>query len=402
MKNVNVFNYVKFGRYPQTAQATEQTIQWKILAIEENNMLVISRYGLESMDIYDKDKFNWKNSKIRQWLNNEFYNKAFNEEEKRFIRYSSIFSTVYKKFWIFDKKEELKSDDYIFLLSNEEAEKYFANDDDRRCKPTEYAKKEMSSLWVDASGYGYWWLRSSEYIFDFIYRVYRVHPKGDFKNFYFFDLGRCLVRPALWINLEAFKSCGFKLNLPEKINLKPFNNVNADDYIKFGSYPQTANGEVKPIEWEVLAIEDNKKLVISKYGLDAMRFDLSSNNWKKSEICKWLNKDFYNKAFSETEKKCINPFDGDNVFLLSIEEAEKYFANEQLRICEATDYAVKNGADICIEANYHSDYSCFWWLRSSEPMIVNFVYHIAADGNHSTFGVDNDEFVVRPALWINI
>ncbi|MBR0519013.1 hypothetical protein IJJ97_04400 [bacterium] len=75
--------------------------------------------------------------------------------------------------------------------------------------------------------------------------------------------------------------------------------ANVGDYIKFGNYPKTSNGDIQPIEWQVLAKEGNKILVISRYGLDARRFDSSSNKWANSEIFKWLNGDFYNKAFTD-------------------------------------------------------------------------------------------------------
>ena len=93
-----------------------------------------------------------------------------------------------------------------------------------------------------------------------------------------------------------------------------------------GSYPQTANGDINPIEWKILAIEDNKMLVISKYGLDTRRFDSHSNDWWNSEISEWVNKDFYNKAFNEEEKKCIS-----RKCLLSKGEANEYFVNNESR-----------------------------------------------------------------------
>ena len=88
-------------------------------------------------------------------------------------------------------------------------------------------------------------------------------------------------------------------------------------------------------------------LVISKYGLEARRFDSSSNDWKKSEIRQWLNYYFYNKAFNFQEKKYIKPFNLsdvgtiDKIFLLSQEEAEKYFSNNKARKCKSTGYAKK-------------------------------------------------------------
>ena len=84
--------------------------------------------------------------------------------------------------------------------------------------------------------------------------------------------------------------------MEKESNGNPFRNANVGNYVKFGRYPQTKEGEVRPVEWQVLAREDNKALVISRYGLDAKRFDVSSNNWDNSEIRKWLNGEFYNSV----------------------------------------------------------------------------------------------------------
>ena len=206
-----------------------------------------------------------------------------------------------------------------------------------------------------------------------------------------------------------------KQQVQQKQQIKPvqqsvsFKNAKVGDYVKFGNYPQTSSGGVQPIEWQVLARENNKMLVISKYGLEARRFDSfdsRSNNWSNSEIRKWLNGEFYNRAFTEQEKKLIkgssffeNLFGGvvDKVFLLSKEEAEKYFVNNEARKCKATEYAVKNGAYVV-----DNGYSC-WWLRSPNFNYGNSVYYVNGDGD-----VLNDCYVIssyllaRPALWINL
>ena len=114
-------------------------------------------------------------------------------------------------------------------------------------------------------------------------------------------------------------------------------NAKVGDYVKFGNYPQTEEGDIQPIEWQVLSREGNKVLVISLHGLDAKRFDEDSNNWANSEIRKWLNGEFYNKAFTDQEKKSIKSSNlpdvgtSDNVFLLSVKELKKYFANNNER-----------------------------------------------------------------------
>ena len=167
--------------------------------------------------------------------------------------------------------------------------------------------------------------------------------------------------------------------------------------VEFGSYPQTANGDIQAIEWQILAKEENKMLVISKYAIEAKRFDVSSNDWKNSEIRQWLNGDFYNNAFSEQEKKNINSFNGDNVFLLSMEEASKYFANNKERKCNATEKNKKNGA-------YVDAKGCsYWWLRSpSYPNYSNIVAFVYRQGSFGYRYVYIAKYVARPTLWINI
>ena len=189
-----------------------------------------------------------------------------------------------------------------------------------------------------------------------------------------------------------------------KNSIKSFANANVGDYVEFGNYPKSANGNIKPIEWQVLSREENKMFVISRYGLDCKIFDSSSNDWKNSEIRQWLNGDFYNKAFSENEKKFINLSNlsdvgtSDNVFLLSKEEAEKYFANKDERKCKATEYAVKNGAYV----NSSNGYSV-WWLRSPDPNHSCGVYDVNNDGGiYDNCNVYSYNGVVRPALFINL
>ena len=174
--------------------------------------------------------------------------------------------------------------------------------------------------------------------------------------------------------------------------------ANVVDIVKFGNYQQTANGNIQPIEWQVLAKEENKMLLLSKYCLDCKRFDVISNDWNSSEIRHWLNNDFYNKAFSEQEKKNINPFDGDNVFLLSKEEVERYFAKNKLRKCNATEYAKANG-DYVSSNNAYS----YWWLRSSLFLDDSlFVYYVNIYGAIRYYYAYINFFAVRPALWINL
>ena len=194
------------------------------------------------------------------------------------------------------------------------------------------------------------------------------------------------------IDLELPISVSFPVSLDKNVNfINLFKNANKGDYVKFGKYPQSSIGDVVPIEWRVLTKENNQILLISRYGLEARRFDSISNNWKNSEIRNWLNNEFYNKAFSEEEKKNIISFEGNNVFLLSREESEKYFVRDEDRRCKATDYVVTN--------DISNGYVC-WWLRSSNVFNNYSVYNVDINGAVNYYGVCGSIGVVRPALWV--
>ena len=149
------------------------------------------------------------------------------------------------------------------------------------------------------------------------------------------------------------------------------------DIISFGRYPQDEDGGVKPIEWTVMKKEENKALLLSKYVLDAQPYNkkFKEVTWETSDIRRWLNSDFYTNAFNSIEQSKIEDIgvrtkynsvfgsDGgndtkDKIFLLSEEQAEKFFINNEERKTKATEYAEKVG----VETNDRG--YIWWWLRS--------------------------------------
>ena len=139
--------------------------------------------------------------------------------------------------------------------------------------------------------------------------------------------------------------------------------IKVGEYITFGRYPQTSAGtDETPIEWLVLARDGKKALLISRYGLDAQPYnkEYTSITWETCSLRKWLNTIFLNTAFSEKEQSMIpivtvsadrnpenkinpgNPTE-DQVFLLSIPEAKKYFRDSKDLICQGTAYCYVQG-----------------------------------------------------------
>lgn len=188
------------------------------------------------------------------------------------------------------------------------------------------------------------------------------------------------------------------------------------DKITFGTYEQdnvTSNG-TENIEWLVLARENNKILVISDKALDRQLYDNADVTWENCSLRKWLNDSFLNAAFSEEEKVLIqsttvsadkNPeystdpgtATTDKVFLLSINEAEKYFNSDEARKCAPTAYAKARGALTSV-----GDAKTWWWLRSpGRSQKYAAIVSIGGWVYYRGYGVNYDNVSVRPALWIS-
>jgi ribosomal protein L40E len=201
-------------------------------------------------------------------------------------------------------------------------------------------------------------------------------------------------------------------------------NYSVGDTIKFGSYPYSENGEEKAIEWQILEKYTNgTALVISKYALDNVKYNEKDESvtWETSTIRKWLNNDFYNMAFRNANKNLIvesylenkgntkwNTKGGNNtndkIFLLSTDEARKYFSSDEKRKLWPTPYAKgSNSKEGNLDTSSSSDSSCWWWLRSpgSNQSYAAFVFsggYVDSLGRH-VYGASG---AVRVALKINL
>ena len=205
---------------------------------------------------------------------------------------------------------------------------------------------------------------------------------------------------------------------------RPAKNYKVGDIIKFGSYPYYENGVEKAIEWQILEkYNDGTALVISKYALDNVKYDetYTSVTWETSSIRKWLNNDFYNKAFRNADKSLIvqsyvenkdnaeyNTKGGnntrDNLFLLSIDEANKYFSFDKKRRLYPAPYAQSSKSkEGHLDTNTDFGGSCWWWLRS--PGLNQLCAAVVTSGGDVySYGniVYYDRNAVRVAFKINL
>ena len=247
-----------------------------------------------------------------------------------------------------------------------------------------------------------------------------IIPNGKYNDaITLMDAGKLDEAYSAFIELGDYKDASEKAgNIKLQKTKDQLKNIKVGSHINFGAYEQdnnTSNGK-EDVEWLVLEIKDGKALVISKYALDCKQYNTSYMDvtWETCTLRRWLNNDFINASFSADEKAMIptvtvsadknpeystNPGNAtqDQVFLLSIPEANKYFSSDNARQCKPTDYAVANGA-------WESDSgNCWWWVRSPGNY-QNYAAFVDSDGDvlANGFGVAVDYGAVRPAMWISL
>lgn len=193
-----------------------EPIVWKAIAREDSRYLLLSERVLDyrpfhpvdisqSMGYKDYYETDWGNCELRSWLNGEFADSAFSAEELAHIPTVTVeYNTVYKTLHSFYRGTE-KSEDRIFLLSEEECRKYLSDEDDRVARLTEYARTQAQDV-CPQRNYGAWWLRTiirdgygghSLYVYNFVRDGQLVSailsPTG--AEAWSRDVG---VRPAMW------------------------------------------------------------------------------------------------------------------------------------------------------------------------------------------------------------
>ena len=190
-------NSITFGNYGG------EDIEWQILDADKDQVLVISRFALDAQPYHSSyADISWEKCSLRSWLNNDFYNAAFSEEEKERIQTTSLTNPDNSTY---GTPGGNSTEDKIFLLSKQERAYYdelFNAQVIEPCRPTEYAKG--NGVRTDEYGFCYWWLRSpgrsrvtaiaeacwhnSEY--DYFYEHINDDGSGIFD-----EIG---VRPVLW------------------------------------------------------------------------------------------------------------------------------------------------------------------------------------------------------------
>ncbi len=176
----------EFGQYEQDNNLDNgrEPIEWIILDREDDTMTLISRYALDVHSYHDDPEgTDWENSDLRHWLNDIFYNDAFSAEEQARLQTVNI-----------SNSGSPDTEDFVYLLSVEEAGQYFDSDESRRVEVTAYASGRGADT---EDGFANWWLRDNGFDIQnaaYVYTDGTIHTNG----IYVYSSEDC-VRPVIKI-----------------------------------------------------------------------------------------------------------------------------------------------------------------------------------------------------------
>jgi hypothetical protein len=188
-----------------------EPITWRVLDVQSSSAFLMADLVLDSQDYhYSVDDRtiggstvyanNYKESHIRSWLNDNFYNTAFTAAEKARIQTTTVDNSVASTGYDPNAYACANTSDKVFLLSYSEttnASYGLSTTTARQLKPSAYAQSQ--GVYTDTSnGNSYWWLRSPDYNNANFARSVNINGNVDDNGVSLTNYG---VVPALWISL---------------------------------------------------------------------------------------------------------------------------------------------------------------------------------------------------------
>lgn len=147
---------INFGKYIQksVSGALADDIEWIVYKADADKLWLISKKILEWKSMSPAEKCDWKDTKLRSWLNGEFLNKAFNDSEKeRMLSMNEAFAVKTASGTAAASDEDSINNDKVFLLSKNAYHINYSAISSHKCEPTAYVR-DASSFLVN----GDWWL----------------------------------------------------------------------------------------------------------------------------------------------------------------------------------------------------------------------------------------------------
>ena len=328
---------------------SNEKMKWIVMDYDKDNQ---SKVLLVTKDIIDYREYhtgptNYKNSKIRYYLNKEFYEKNFSADEKKHIILSNIQVKIGKADAEFEEgtPSQITLNDKIFLLSREEMKKY------ESLKKGNLTRNSYAELIGPADKEHRIWVR------DILNYKEATFLKEDAFTSKSSDRHLGVVA-AMWYDFSSAKSAenlskeekeyNAKLLLDRKGGkLKKFTYTDEEkaktviftgiktgmDYsqVLFGDYYKNSVMDTR-LSWYVVDDDGKDLTLFLKNILEYMELEydsydknvLKDNPYDHSNIKKYLNGELYEKLFTNEEKELISSTNGEKMSLPDVNDVFNY------------------------------------------------------------------------------
>ncbi|MBE6017638.1 MAG: hypothetical protein E7233_08535 [Lachnospiraceae bacterium] len=149
---------VTFGSYEQDNNTSNgaEPIEWVVLKVDGNKALMVSLYALDCQPFNaGGGAVTWEYCSLRNWLNDTFYNTAFDADERNTIQMTYVPAEPNPDY---GSDPGYDVEDKVFLLSTNQAYIYFQMNQ-RKCVPTAFALANGGGYDADYNG-SWGWLRT--------------------------------------------------------------------------------------------------------------------------------------------------------------------------------------------------------------------------------------------------
>lgn len=196
----------------------------------------------------------------------------------------------------------------------------------------------------------------------------------------------------------------------DEVTGSKFNGYDGYQFLYFGHYPFTEDGEIGPVLWKVLGIEDGYALLWSNYAIDFAQYNaerVAIEVWKENTIYHTLNEQFREAMFTEEELRAVRYSEdlGWLFYLTDFHLRKTYYGfrhwkakPQKPRECYPTPYAL---------ALHNSDPEKYQMFEGRVPYFGTDIPRLGCrsligfDGHTSVSAVDR--FLgVRPACYVDI
>ncbi|MBR4749299.1 MAG: hypothetical protein IK083_07005 [Abditibacteriota bacterium] len=346
---------VTIGVFEQDGNADNgaEPVEWIVVSKTQNSAVLLSKYALDVM-AYDEQgtATSVDSASVSAWL--KALSAGFTDQEKALTALLTL------------PGKDLASLCDSALL---------------KCKPTALAKSKHPEA-DSATGCVSWWLAdkgAAEGTTAYVTSLGRVQQKGISSKKADFAVRPCLILSENG-TIDTLKTLA---RAAEDQNIsRLLSGAEPGELVTFGVYEQDGNADngPEPVEWYLVAKQDGKAYLISRYVLDWQPYDSTGNmvSWEEASIRKWLRSDFAGKAFESWEQDILSSaqvdasrtiyengsdlrsLDGgqntlDKVFLFSLAEVKD--VPDYMRKASPTPFAMDQGAEA-------ADGCAPWWLRS--------------------------------------